>query len=187
MPHASGSHPAPLCYWYINDEDRWHSGPTSCAAHRVRQVCLLSPTLFAIAHGIFFDGLHDSLLAWPVGVRLKGWVSSLVHTPIHANDVCTPFLDISWTAALDLWYASVLPLHGPDQSPDPYSVFRWVLIHCRLSRAGLRCLRCHDAHAGAHFVPPMLLATSAIVSLIALIFRAFGISMQGFFRILMMP
>ncbi len=66
-------------------------------------------------------------------------------------------------------------------------IFGWVLIPCRLSRAGLRCLRCHDICAGAPFVPPMLSATSAIVSLIALIFRAFGSSMQRFFRILMMP
>ncbi len=47
----------------------------------------------------------------------------------------------------------------------------------------MRCLKCHDICAGAHFVPPMLSATSAIVSLIALIFRAFGSSMQRFFRI----
>ncbi len=31
-------------------------------------------------------------------------------------------------------------------------------------------------------MPPMLSATSAIVSLIALIFRAFGSSMQGYFQ-----
>ena len=57
----------------------------------------------------------------------------------------------------------------------------------RLSRAGLRCLRCHDICAGAPFVPPMLSATSAIVSLIVLIFRAFGRNMRRLFRILMMP
>ncbi len=56
------------------------------------------------------------------------------------------------------------------------------LIPCRLSRAGLRCLGCHDICAGAPFVPPMLSATSAIVCLIALIFRAFGSSMQRFSR-----
>ena len=49
------------------------------------------------------------------------------------------------------------------------SIFGWVLIPCRLSRAGLRCLRCHDICADAQFVSPMLSATSAIVSLIALI------------------
>ncbi len=38
-----------------------------------------------------------------------------------------------------------------------------------------------DICAGAHFVPPMLSATSAIVSLIALIFRTFGNSIQRFF------
>ena len=63
------------------------------------------------------------------------------------------------------------------------STFEWVLNPCRLSRAGLRCLRCHDICAGAHFVPPMLSATSAIVSLIALIFRAFGSTMHRFSRI----
>ncbi len=41
--------------------------------------------------------------------------------------------------------------------------------------------------AGAHVVPPMLSAMSAIVALIALIFRAFGSSMQRFSRMLMMP
>ncbi len=41
--------------------------------------------------------------------------------------------------------------------------------------------------AGAHFVQPMLSVMSVIVCLIALIFRAFGSSMQGFSRILMMP
>ncbi len=65
--------------------------------------------------------------------------------------------------------------------------FGWVLIPCWLSRAGLRCLRCHDICAGAPFVLPMLSATSAIMSLTALMFRAFGSSMQKFFRILMMP
>ncbi len=47
-----------------------------------------------------------------------------------------------------------------------------------VSRAGLRCLRCHGICAGAHFVQPMLSVMSAIVCLIALIFRAFGSSMQ---------
>ncbi len=42
-------------------------------------------------------------------------------------------------------------------------------------------------YAGAHFVPPLLSATSAILCLIALGFRAFGSSMQKFSRILMMP
>ncbi len=49
----------------------------------VRQGCPLSPTLF----GIFFDGLHDFLLAWApaVGMQLRSgrWVSSLV----YADDV----------------------------------------------------------------------------------------------------
>ncbi len=58
------------------------------------------------------------------------------------------------------------------------SIFGWVLIPCRLSRAGLRCLRCHGICAGAHFVQPMLSVMSAIGCLIALIFRAFGSSMQ---------
>ncbi len=59
------------------------------------------------------------------------------------------------------------------------------MIPCRLSRAGLRCLRCHGicaASAGAHFVPPMLSVMSAIVCLIALIFRAFGSSIKNIFR-----
>ncbi len=42
------------------------------------------------------------------------------------------------------------------------------------------------AQTGA-FVPPMLSATSVIVSLIALIFRSFGSSMHRFSRILKMP
>ncbi len=58
------------------------------------------------------------------------------------------------------------------------SIFGWVLIPCRFSRAGLRCLRCHGICAGAHFVRPLLSVMSAIVCLIALIFRAFGSSMQ---------
>ncbi len=45
------------------------------------------------------------------------------------------------------------------------------------------CLRCHDICAGAHFVPPMLLATSAIVSLTGLGFRTFGSNMHRFSRI----
>ncbi len=59
----------------------------------VRQGCLLSPispTLF----GVFFDGLHDFLLAWApaVGVQLRSgrWVSSLV----YADDVVL----LSWTS-----------------------------------------------------------------------------------------
>ncbi len=56
----------------------------------VRQGCPLSPTLF----GIFFDGLHDFLLAWApaVGMRLRSgrWVSSLV----YADDVVL----LSWTS-----------------------------------------------------------------------------------------
>ncbi len=56
----------------------------------VRQGCPLSPTLF----GIFFDGLHDFLLAWApaVGVQLRSgrWVSSLV----YADDVVL----LSWTS-----------------------------------------------------------------------------------------
>ncbi len=31
-PHASG-YPVLVCHWYISAEDRWHSWPTSCAAH----------------------------------------------------------------------------------------------------------------------------------------------------------
>ncbi len=49
------------------------------------------------------------------------------------------------------------------------SIFGWVLIPCQFSRAGLRCLTCRDICAGAHVAPS---ATSAIVSLIALLFRA---------------
>ncbi len=44
-----------------------------------------------------------------------------------------------------------------------------------MPKAGLRC---HGICAGAHFVQPMLSVMSAIVCLIALIFRAFGSSMQ---------
>ncbi len=66
------------------------------AQSAARQGCPLSPTLF----GIFFDGLHDFLLAWApaVGVQLRSgrWVSSLV----YADDVVL-LLDISWVAALD--------------------------------------------------------------------------------------
>ncbi len=91
------------------------------------------------------------------------------------------------------WFAQ------PDRtSTEPYyelplpvtklrSIFGWVLIPCRLSRAGLRCLRCHGICAGAHFVQPPLSVMSAIVCLIALIFRAFGSSMQRFSGILMTP
>ncbi len=43
------------------------------------------------------------------------------------------------------------------------------------------------AYAGAHFVRPLLSVMSAIVCLIALIFRAFGSSMQRFSGILMTP
>ncbi len=65
--------------------------------------------------------------------------------------------------------------------------FRVGVIPCRLSRAGLGCPRYHDICAKAHFVPPIPSAMSAIVSLIALIFRTFGSSMQRFSWIFMMP
>ncbi len=58
-----------------------------------------------------------------------------------------------------------------------------MLVPCRLSRAGLRCLRCHDYHdicVGARFVPPMRSASGAIVSLIALSFRALPTACRDF-------
>ncbi len=36
QPLHAGGCPAPgysICYWYISDEDRWHSWPASCATH----------------------------------------------------------------------------------------------------------------------------------------------------------
>ncbi len=44
-----------------------------------------------------------------------------------------------------------------------------------------------DICATARYVPPVLWATSATVSLIALTFRAFGNSMQKLSRIVMVP
>ncbi len=63
-----------------------------------------------------------------------------------------------------------------------FRVHTWVLIPCRLSRAELRCLRCHGICAGAHFVQPLLSVMSAIVCLIALIFRAFRQQHAEIFR-----
>ncbi len=66
----------------------------------VRQGSALSLKLF----GIFFDGLHDYLLAWApaIGVQLRSglWVSSLVDAYNVVRNKA-PFLDISWTAAPD--------------------------------------------------------------------------------------
>ncbi len=77
------------------------------------------------------------------------------------------------------------------QSSGPLSISGRVPTTCQLSRAGLGCQWCQGICAGAHFLPPVLWATSAIadpcVFFIALIFsfRAFVYGMLGFFRILM--
>ncbi len=79
-------------------------------------------------------------------------------------------------------YYELPPSGDKAQIHFPFSAASTVLIPCRLSRAGLGCLRCHGICAGAHFVQAMLSVMSAIVCLIALIFRAFGSSMQMIFR-----
>ncbi len=73
------------------------------------------------------------------------------------------------------------------QSSGQVFIFGRVLTPCQLSRAGLGGPRRQDVRVGAHSVPPMLWKRSAIASLIALVVRAFGNSMQSFSRILMMP
>ena len=101
----------------------------------------------------------------------------------------SPRGDPSWGAKLCTylrWFArpdriSTEPYHElplpMTQNSGPFSIFGSVRIPCQLSKAGLGCPGCHDIYAGAHLVPPLLSATSAIVSLIALVFRAFGSSM----------
>ncbi len=98
-------------------------------------------------------------------------------TPSRGAKLCT---HLRWFARPDR--VSTEPYH---ELPLPLTKLRSI-FHFRVGAHSLP-VWCHDICAGAPFVPPMLSATSTIVSLIALIFRAFGSSMQRFFRILMMP
>ncbi len=110
QPLHVGGHPVPLCYWYISDEDRWHRLANQLCSTWGRQGCPLSPTLF----GIFFDGLHDYLLAWApaVGVQLRS--GRVVSSLVYADDVVL----LSWTShglqhLIDGMH-QILPQHGPD-------------------------------------------------------------------------
>ncbi len=152
---------------------------------------------------------RSTLQVWSCRLRLGGRIRNVDHLAfrkamlardmsvwgrLHMSPPGAPSPDAKLCTYLQ-WFArpgrfNIEPYYElPLPATKLRSIFHFgrVLIPCRSSRAGLRCLRCHDICAGAHFVPPMLLATSTIVSMIARVFRAFGSSMQRLSRILMMP
>ncbi len=149
---------------------------------RSAQNCRFAEELFNA--GLYVQNLRIAVLH--VNLQLKDFVSlaRASHSPRGAPSrgakLCT---NLRWFARPDRvntepYYELPLPV----TKLKTISHFRVGAHSFQIEQGSMRCPRSRDICAGAHFVPLLLSATGAIVSLIVLIFifRAFSSSMQGF-------